>query len=58
MRRQNLLKKAAMLAVAGAMMTGGMLTAHAASGQWKQDDTGLVVGAAWRRLSHQHLGMD
>ena len=40
MRKQNLLKKATMLVLAGAMMIGGTLTAHAASGQWKQNATG------------------
>ena len=44
MRKQDLLKKATMLVLAGAMMIGGTLTAHAATGQWKQNATGWVVG--------------
>ena len=46
MRKQNLLKKATMLVLAGAMMIGGTLTAHAATGQWKQNATGWW----WERL--------
>ena len=46
MKKQNLLKKATMLVLAGAMMIGGTLTAHAATGQWKQNATGWW----WERL--------
>ena len=44
MRKQGFLKRATMLVLAGAMMIGGTLTAHAATGQWKQNATGWVVG--------------
>ncbi len=40
MKKQGFLKRATMLVLAGAMMIGGTLTAHAASGQWKQNATG------------------
>jgi len=40
MMKKNLLKKASMLVLAGAVMLGSALTAHAAAGQWKQDSTG------------------
>ena len=37
MRKQDLLKKTVIFTLAGVMLIGGTLTAHAATGQWKQD---------------------
>lgn len=45
MKRQNLLKKAVALLLAGAMMAGSAMTTLAAAGQWKQD----AVGWWWER---------
>lgn len=45
MKRQNLLKKAAALLLAGAMMAGSAMTTLATAGQWKQD----AVGWWWER---------
>ena len=40
MRTKNIFKKAAVTAMAGAMLMSSAMTAQAAAGQWKQDNTG------------------